>query len=233
MIDQSLRIEIRNLRARGMTYAEICDKIGRHVPKGTMSYICKDVALPIEYSIRLKSILRTNAEIARKKALTANTAKQKNRQQSIVQNASRIATSNTPIDQDKRCLAALYIAEGSKYKSYRGLALGSSDPDILKLYIGLLIRCYEKNSGDFRARIQHRADQDNQELQHYWSTQLHIPVNQFYLSYADKRTIGKPTRKPEYKGVCVISCSGADIQLELDSIARIYGQKVWGIGAVG
>ena len=198
-----------------------------------MSYICKDVILPVEYTTRYKSILQANAAQARKKALIANATILKRRYDRIQQNATNVVASMTNIDNGKKCLATLYIAEGSKYKSYRGLAMGSSDPDILRLYMGLLMHCYGKGIGDFRARIQHREDQDSAELCQYWSAQLSIPPESFYLSYADKRTAGKPTRNTKYKGVCVISCSGADIQLELDAIARLYAQKIWGIGAAG
>lgn len=233
MIEQNLRYEIRELRSKGMTYHEICDAVGQEIPKGTLSYICKNVILPPEYFVRYKSILRTNAELARTKAVIKNATIQKKRFKLIEQRAVYVINSQDKIDSDKRCLATLYIAEGSKYKSYRGLALGSSDPDILRLYIGLLMRCYDKKITEFRVRIQHRDDQNSADLQNYWSHQLNLPLKSFYLSYADKRSIGKPTLKSNYMGVCVISCSGADIQLELDAIARLYAQKIWGISAVG
>lgn len=233
MIDPDLRHTIRSLRSKGMTYAEICNEIGRNIPKGTLSYICKDIALPASYSSRLKHIMQTNAANAREKALVTNAKNLAQRYKLISERATKVALSEQALDFDKKCLAMLYIAEGSKYKSYRGLAMGSSDPDILRLFIGLLIRCYGKKIENFHARIQHRDDQNSLDLTHYWSEELGIPLNVFYKSYSDKRSIGRPTANPSYKGVCVISCSGADIQLELDAIARLYGQNLWGIGAVG
>ena len=233
MIEHDTRSKIRNLRAKGMTYSEICNEIGRQIPKGTLSYICKGVVLPPEYAARHKNILQVNAQVARTKAAVTIAAKQKARFENIKRIAINVVASETKNNYEKRCLATLYIAEGSKYKSYRGLALGSADPDILRLYMSLLARCYKKNSSDFRARIQHRSDQNSELLIEYWAEQLSMPKTAFYLSYADKRTVGKPTMKAEYKGVCVISCSGADIQLELDAIARLYASKLWGIGAVG
>lgn len=233
MIEQNVRDEIRQLRAKGMTYREICQEIGREVSKGSLSYICKDVVLPDEYFIRYKSILQENAKLAREKALIANKRILQTRLDTIQNRAQSVAASSSQIDHAKTCLAMLYIAEGSKYRSYRGLAMGSSDPDILRMFISLLEHCYHKKHSDFHARIQHRDDQNEQDLQAYWANELNLLPDAFYSSYVDKRTIGRPTRRMDYKGVCVVSCSGADIQLELDAIARIYGQKIWGISSVG
>lgn len=233
MIKKTVRIRIRKLRAKGMTYSEICHKIGREIPKGTMSYICKDVSMSPKYIIRYKTVLKKRNEVARSVALIAIAKKQKARFEQIQANASEVIAQGIEVNYEKLCLAILYFAEGSKYKSYRGLALGSADPDILRLYMSLLVRCYKKNRDDFRARIQHRSDQDSKMLIEYWRKQLDIPSSAFYLSYADKRTLNKPTINTSYKGVCVISCSGADIQLELDAIARLYSKTIWGIGAAG
>lgn len=228
-----MRTQIKELRAKGMTYSEICQVIGREIPKATLSYICKDVVLPPEYARRHALIVQENAQRARIKAAKTNALKLQARFERINQQAFVVVSTDSIENYEKICLATLYIAEGSKYKSYRGLALGSSDPDILRLYMSLLMRCYGKKMDNFRARIQHRSDQDSNLLKQYWSKQLNLPETSFYLSYADKRTLGKPTTNVEYKGVCVISCSGADIQLELDAIARLYGQKLWGISSVG
>ena len=233
MINPSTRNDIRRLRALGMTYVEISNELNSVFPKSTLSYICKDVKLPDEYHLEQKKRIQLNLESARKKALIVNKKKLHQRLETIRIEAEKVAMSDRSIDQEKVALAMLYIGEGSKYKSYRGLALGSSDIEILQTYIALLERCYHKQREDFRARIQHRSDQSQEGLLAYWSQGLGLSVDTFYASYIDKRTTGKPTRNPDYKGVCVISCSGADIQLELDAIARLYGQKLWGVSSSG
>lgn len=167
-------------------------------------------------------------EHARAMAAIANSKKQQLRMLGIDQRANRVVSLQSPLDNLKIQLAILYKAEGAKHGSYSGLSLGSSEASVLRLYIALLKLCYEKPTHSFRARIQHRYDQDAAQLKQFWAGELGLADDQFYKSYADARTKGVPTNKREYKGVCVISCSGADIQLELEAIAVKYAQKIWG-----
>ena len=224
---------IRTLRGRGYTYAEICDDLGVIIPKGSLSYICKNVILPDGYTEKLH--IKNSEHMARIQQL----ARIKNREilesriRAIESRAEKIVQKKLTDDAQKICLAILYAGEGSKHGSYRGLSLGSSDATILKLYMGLLEAVYGKTRDGFRARVQYRADQDLASLQEYWSRELSIPMENFYKSSPDKRTIGRQTKKDSYKGVCVVSCKGADIQLELASIARRYSQEIWGVSSFG
>ncbi len=233
MINPKIRERIRQLRSTGRTYTEICNVIGQDIPKGTMSYICKDIVLSTESSARHKVYVLKLLEGARASALDANKRILDARFQAILDTANKVIEIECVQNSEKIYLAMLYLGEGSKYKSYRGLALGSSDAAILKLYICLLERRYDKKRSDFHARVQCRADQDISALRSYWSSELGILESAFYQSSPDKRTIGKATVNPDYKGVCVISCSSTDIQLELDSIARLYQQKIWGVSSFG
>ncbi len=121
----------------------------------------------------------------------------------------------------KIALAILYLGEGNKWKSHRGLMLGSSDPDIINLYIKLLKSVYDIPKSAMRVQVLHRADQNFTSLVSFWSETIGLPKEYFYKSKPDPRTIGKPTKNKNYKGVCVISCAGTKIQLELDIVARI------------
>ncbi len=112
----------------------------------------------------------------------------------------------------------LYWGEGSKWQSYRGLSMGSSDIVMIQTYIGLLERCYGLRRADMKCRLILRADQNARALEDAWGEALGIINSNFYKTYVDKRTIGKTTAKIDYKGVCVVSCAGADIQLELAAL---------------
>lgn len=121
----------------------------------------------------------------------------------------------------KMLLAVLYFGEGAKWKSHHGLMLGSSDPNLVCLYINLLRECYGINSKSLKCRVSYRADQNINSLQRYWSRVTSIPISNFYKTIPDPRTIGRPTRRKEYKGVCVIMCGGTHTQLELEMIPKI------------
>ena len=72
-----------------------------------------------------------------------------------------------------------------------------------------------------KCRISYRADQNIKSLQNYWSRLTGISLKNFYKTIPDPRTIGKPTKKKDYKGVCVVTCAGSHIQLELEAIPAI------------
>ncbi len=72
-----------------------------------------------------------------------------------------------------------------------------------------------------RAQVLHRADQDISQLIMVWSKITGLHKEFFYKCKPDSRTIGKLTKNKDYKGVCVISCAGTKIQLELDIVARL------------
>lgn len=108
----------------------------------------------------------------------------------------------------------LYLCEGSK-RNGGSLCFGNSDPTIIRLFLRLFRICYPVDEGKFRCTVQCRADQDLKQLPLFWSKVTQIPLNQFYRSRVDQRTIGLPTKKVDYKGVCRIDYFSAAIYNEL------------------
>jgi len=51
-----------------------------------------------------------------------------------------------------------------------------------------------------------------------------IPKSQFYKARIDKRTIDKPTKKVNYKGVCRIDYFSSDIRIELDQVIEVINK---------
>ena len=131
-------------------------------------------------------------------------------------------------DLSKAILSVLHFAEGAKWKSHKGLLFGNSDPNIIKLYLRLLFICYNIPPKNLKCRIGHRADQNLVELEKYWSQTIGIPLENFYKSIPDPRTIGKPTKDGNYKGVCVIMGVSTTIQLELEMIPGLILEKIQG-----
>lgn len=129
----------------------------------------------------------------------------------------------------KMLLAMLYLGEGCKWKSHKGMILGSSDPNIIQLYLQLLHLCYGLKPEQMKCRVSYRADQNIRLLETYWSKITGIPLNNFYKTKADPRTIGKPTKKKDYKGVCVINGGGTAIQRELEIIPNIILRGIMGM----
>lgn len=226
MVNKDIKSEARKLRAAGKTYSEIRKKLKIKTPKSTLSGWCSGVKLPASYEERIQKINKNNFSIVQKMAAEARLAKKaKFFKETEIKNKSLIPFLKNK-DVLRAVLAMLHLGEGAKWKSHRGLMLGSSDPDIIRLYIKLLKICYGKKNTDMRCRVSYRADQNIDELETYWSGVANISKENFYKTKPDPRTAGKPTKNKDYKGVCVVTSAGTDIQLELESIAKIVLKNI-------
>jgi hypothetical protein len=211
--------QIKGLRTRGLTYSEINKKLGTDLPKSSLSYICREIKLSETQIARIDNLTKSHLEVSRQKAVIANLNIQK-KQLEDLQNQN-IEFNKLSKREAKIALAFLYLGEGSKRTSFRGLALGSSDPKIITLYMTLLNICYGINHDEFKCRILYRADQNLNDLEAFWSGVTNIPRSSFYKTKPDSRTKGRPTLRENYKGVCVLYRKGAKIQLELQVITDI------------
>ena len=224
--------KVRLLRTQGLTYREINISLGLSIPKSSLSFMCKNVDPGDDYRERIQADTLNRLVFVRELAVRKNKQIFENKLAQFKTENQHAKTLIKEYSIAKIALAMLYLGEGGKWKGRRGLYLGSSDPRIMNIYINLLKECYGIKGRAMRGRIQHRADQDGQALLEYWSKVTKIPKEHFYPNYVDKRTEGRVTKKRDYKGVCVVTCPGTNIQLELDIIADIIS-SAWGISSVG
>lgn len=216
--------EIRSLRKQGLTYHEINQKIGKRIPKSTLSYICESIVSTPEQAERKKVFLLELLAENRQKAIETNRRIQESILLQIRQ--KNIGFRRLSNREAKIALALLYLGEGAKRSSHRGIYLGSSDPKIISIFLGLMKRCYGIEAGEFKCRISYRMDQDLNDLESFWSRHTGIPRDNFYKTKPDPRTSGKPTLRSDYKGVCVLTRKGTEIQLELQTIADIIFENM-------
>lgn len=215
-----LRKKIIKLREKGKTYSEIQNNLKITIPKSTLSYWCKNAKLPKEYYKRIQKIILNNAQKGRAVALIVNQVKRKKHLRSLLEHNKHLAAIFKNKDTAKIALVMLYLGEGSK--TQRGsLKFGNSDPFIISLFLHLLRYCYNIDESKFRCTLQCRADQNIKKLEKLWFRVTKIPLSQFYKARVDPRTIGKPSKKLDYKGVCCIDYFSADIFIELMQIPRI------------
>lgn len=214
------KTRIRQLRSEGKSYQEIQRVMGIKIAKGTLSYICSGVQIPDSQKVLNRTANLKALAAARRMALVVN----RNKRRAFlaeIELRNRHLLDGLSLDSLKIALAMLYLGEGAKWRSFRGLSLGSSDENIIRLYLLLLNACYGIRPQKLKARVQYRADQNINELEAYWSKLTGIPMSNFYKTTYDKRTVGKPTKKLDYRGVCVIMGGGTEIQLELAAIAKL------------
>ncbi len=207
-----------NFRIKGFTYKEICDQLDLIIPKSTLSSWFKNISLPLDYYNRMKMSKYTNIKSAQaQNKILLNT--RLNRLKTKNDNIIRLIN----LDIGKIILSMLYWCEGAKYPSHRGIRFGSSDPEMIRLFIVLLRTCFLLDEDKFRLTIQCRADQNTQALTVFWQNITDIPRSQTYAPQVDKRSIGIPTHKLSYKGVCVIEYLDTNLQCELQFLGKYLG----------
>lgn len=208
------------LRKGGKTYGEINKALDVSIPKSTISYWLKNITLSKKQKNRIDGNIAKNIKLSQKKALLVNKKKRQNYLLSVHNRVKHLEVVLLNCDVAKIALAMLYLGEGSK--TNRGsLMFGNSDPEIIKLFLRFLRECYTLDESKFRCTVQCRADQDVKKLEKFWSNITEIPLNLFYKAQVDSRTIGKASKKVNYKGVCRIDYFSADIFNELIEISRV------------
>lgn len=207
-------------RKRGKTYGEIQKLVGRKIPKSTLSCWCKDILLIPEYKIRIEKAMKKNIKRGQAIAFIVTREKRKKYLKSIDTRINHLEKTSQDKDVAKILLAMLYLGEGSKAKK-SSLMFGNSDPKIISLFLRLMRYCYSIDESKFRCTLQCRADQNIKKLEKFWSSITNIPLNKFYTARIDARSIGKKSKKPDYKGVCRIDYFSADLAIELKKIADL------------
>ena len=217
---------VRGLRGQGKTYAEIKKLINKNIPKSTLSYWCKGVVLPANYRDVIK--MNNNKHLAKIRILALEVNRNKRKEYLDNIHNRNYYLSQLILDKDtaKLMLTVLYWAEGGKNRK-GALLFGNSDPLIIKLFLQLLQIIYVIDKRKFRCTLQCRADQNIKKLENFWSKVTGIPLKQFYGARIDPRTIGKPSKKKNYKGVCKIDYFSADIYNELTIISQILGESIF------
>ena len=209
-----------SLRKNGKTYGEIRKTIGKPIPKSTLSEWFKNIKLSKKQQQRIKDRISDNIHRGHVIALEVNKEKRKKYLDSVTRRVIHLKKLTVNQDIAKIIVAMLYLGEGSKTK--RGsLMFGNSDPRVIALFLRLLRQCYNINEDKFRCTLQCRADQNIETLERFWSKITNVPLKQFYKARVDSRTIGKKSRKMDYKGVCRIDYFSADLFNEIMKIIEV------------
>ena len=218
-----MRERVRRLRALGNTYREITEKLKIKTSKSVLSYWCKDVEMPPSYADKVERIIKLNIARSRHLALATNKKRRKEYLNTLYDKNKNLVELLDNATTAKALLAVLYLGEGSKTR--KGcLTFGNSSAPIIRLFLRLLKKVYGLDKNKFRCTIQCRADQDKGALEKFWSSVTKISPAQFYATRVDPRTIGKKTKKSNYKGVCRIDYFSANIYNELMAVGNLLSK---------
>ena len=211
------------LRKRGKTYSEIGTLIPK-VSKSTLSYWLSGIELSPKQKEKLSQKVNKKLIKARERSMLVQKIKRR-------AYFSDIESKNTHfvkfMDKDFRAaklvLSALHLGEGGKNRQ-GNMQLGNSDPGIVRLFLKLMRTCYDIDESKFRCTILCRADQDIKKLENFWLLTTGVNKKQFYKTRIDVRTIGKPSRKLDYKGVCVINYFSASVYYDLLTLGKMMSK---------
>lgn len=216
---KNIRERVEIIRSSGKSFGEIQKIIGYKVPKSTLSGWLKNIPLPNEYKERVIKQNYLNLRKAREQSILI-AKKNKLKLIKSIKDCNGYLKKLINKDIGKLLLSVLYLGEGAKRPGL--LMLGNSDVNIIKLFIKLLKRCYKITDDRIKCRISYRTDQNIMYLTNFWSKKLNIPIKNFYKTIPDPRTMGRNTKKEDYKGVCVVHIlKSARIHLELKIISEI------------
>jgi len=214
------------LRSEGLTYGEIRSALNLEIPKGTLHSWFRDVVLPKSYCNKVSKLNLEHLKEARVVATEANKIKRQAFLSQLDKINKPIADLINTYEPAKIALAMLCLGEASKYKATKSFNLGSSDPRIIVIFLALLKICFDFNPEKVRCTVQCRADQNIEELEQFWQQVTGVPKRLFYKAQIDPRTVGKPTRKLDYKGVLRVDYLDTKVQLELESLSDLIYNRI-------
>lgn len=217
----TFKSQVITLRKSGKTYGEIIKAVNKNIPKSTLSNWCHSIYLTSEQKKKIDKAVEENYKKGLKVALVINKERREKYLKSITYRNKHLSSILKNVNVAKVTLSILYLGEGAKSLSRGSLYFGNSDPFIIHMFLSLMRKCYKLDESKFRCTVLCRADQNIVNLERFWLKITKIPRSQFYKARIDPRTIGKPSRNINYKGVCKIDYFSADLFLELMSIPKI------------
>jgi hypothetical protein len=219
----NMQEQVVELRKEGKTYGEIQSILGKKIAKSTLSYWCRNIPLPPNYRSRVVDLVLVGLQKSRAYALVKKREIKEKNHEDLVEKYQPLKKLMDDEQVAMIALSMLCLGEASKTNN---LYLGSSDIRIIRLFVGLLKRCFDFDLEKVRCTVQCRADQDIEKLEEYWIHETGIPKRLFYKTRIDPRTIGRATLKSDYKGVLKVDYFNSQIQKTLKVLYNLLVETV-------
>ena len=204
----------KRLLLSGKTYSEIGRFLG--VPKSTIStWFGKTLKRPINKRARLRHFnrIRKLASLALKKKWERKHQEEAQLIDKKIENDLKSYPLGN-ISVYKSLLAMLYWAEGDKYNGVSRTKFANTDPNLAKLYLTLLRKCYNIDEAKIKVGLYVHYYHSIKKVKNFWSKILNVPLKQFGKVYVKKRSKTKKFRK-NFAGVCFIYYGKSSVAKEL------------------
>ena len=216
-----IKLDVEKARKQGKTYRELTQTFG--ISKSTLSYwFGETLSHPFDRAGQIQHLasIRPLAHAAIQKRI-------QNKHEILrIKLAKEIK--QYPIENVgtlKLFLAALYWAEGAKHNRTSGAIFVNTDPNLCKLYITLLRRCYDIDESKFRIRLHLHYYHSIKETRRFWSNLLQVSEGQFGKIYIKARSKTKKFRK-NFGGICFIRYTDSDLRRELLEISKQFCELI-------
>ncbi|MBI4457562.1 hypothetical protein HY633_01200 [Candidatus Uhrbacteria bacterium] len=189
-----------------------------------MAYWCRKLVLDHEAKLRIRLRELHHLKGARKASQASKRLARGKYLVNLRERNAHLAPKLEDVDVGKIALAMLYFGEGGKNIRKARVFIGNSDPAFIRLFLDLFRRCYILDEKKFRLTVMCRADQNTSKLTRFWSKVTSIPLSRCYPARIDPRTVGKPTLRPNYKGVCCLDYFSAEVFNELLQLIKLLSE---------
>ena len=164
--------QIKELRKKGYSINALVRELS--IPKTTIWHHIKGIKLPEEYI----------------KSLRANQGGSRKRKEIALQKANEEAL--RILSSQKRyfagLLSMLYWAEGHQKKEF---TFTNTNPDMVKLFIGLLERCFEIKKDRFSITVRYFTGMDRNKCLEHWSEVTGVSKETIKMYYNDGQKRGR------------------------------------------
>ncbi|GMQ85321.1 MAG: hypothetical protein BMS9Abin07_0887 [Acidimicrobiia bacterium] len=184
----------KKLRRLGLTYGEIRELVP--VPKGTLSYWCRDIRLSED---QVEAIRRRTGPETRV-GIPVDTQWRRREEIDRIRKEARSFAEDHVDDPFFVAGVVLYWGEGAKTGS--DLSLANADPRAIRLLIAW-VRHYLDKDAEFVLKVNLHADNDEPAARYYWAAESGLPSPAFYKTFI--KPDGTGHRKNQLRhGVCMV-----------------------------
>jgi hypothetical protein len=185
----------KELRSLGLTYGEIRELIP--VPKGTLSYWCRDIRLGDEQIEAIRK--RTGPET--RKGIPVDTQWRRRKEiDRIREDARRFAEGHL---DDPFFVAGVVLYWGEGSKTGANLIVANSDPAVLRLFVAWVRRYLDRDSV-FRLSLHLHEGNDESAARSYWGHVTGLSDAKFTKTFIKPRGTGHRKNRLAY-GVCRVA----------------------------
>ncbi len=215
MAKLELRILARQLRGKGISVNQIASEL--KIAKSTVSLWVRDIVLSIDQLEALRNASVLGAERGRLKGALV----QKERRLKALENYKRLGKESIGSLNDRELLIAglaLYWGEGSK--KTKEVQFCNSDPQMIKLLLIWLKKCFGTELQDIRCKVGineiHKCRE--KQIREYWSKMTRIPLEQF-----TKTSFKKVLNKKVYNN---FETHYGTLSVKVKQPSRFYGRII-------